>query len=180
MKKFIILFLIITSCKEPMTNTYEVPKAKVSYPDFENLVAEVKAYREARLVNLSTFIELSKAENTIILDTRSKEMYDQKHIKGAVHLNFSDFSQDNLKRVIPNLNTTVLIYCNNNFMDDSMFFVSKVAKIVIDNKPKEVSLALNIPTYINLYGYGYKNVFELSEYVSILNQKIQFEGKAVF
>jgi hypothetical protein len=28
-------------------------------------------------------------------------------------------------------------------------------------------MALNIHTYINLYGYGYKNVYELSELVGV-------------
>lgn len=28
---------------------------------------------------------------------------------------------------------------------------------------REITLALNIPTYLNLYGYGYKNVYELNE-----------------
>jgi len=108
-------------------------------------------------------------------------MYDKKHVKGAVHLNFSDFAQDNLKKIIPDFNTTVLIYCNNNFRDDSIHFLSKtVLPRSVDNNPKEVSLALNIPTYINLYGYGYKNVYELSEYISTLNKNIKFEGSAVF
>jgi phage shock protein E len=41
----------------------------------------------------------------------------------------------------------VNIYCNNNFADDR----APVAT-------KKVELALNIPTFINLYGYGHENV----------------------
>jgi hypothetical protein len=40
-------------------------------------------------------------------------------------------------------------------------------------------LALNIPTYINLYGYGYKNVYELDELVNVNDKRIEFEGTAV-
>jgi hypothetical protein len=40
-------------------------------------------------------------------------------------------------------------------------------------------LALNIPTYINLYGYGYRNVFELGELVHIGDRRIKFEGSVV-
>ena len=43
----------------------------------------------------------------------------------------------------------------------------------------EKSLALNIPTYINLYGYGYKNVFELKEMVDVNDPEIEFEGTDV-
>ena len=45
--------------------------------------------------------------------------------------------------------------------------------------PKPLTLALNIPTYINLYGYGYKNVYELSELVSVFDRRIEFEGTAI-
>ena len=37
-------------------------------------------------------------------------------------------------------------------------------------------MALNIPTYINLYGYGYRNVYELHELVNVNDRKIAFEG----
>lgn len=36
---------------------------------------------------------------------------------------------------------------------------------------------MNIPTFINLYGYGFKNVYELSELVNIFGGGLQFEGK---
>ena len=37
-------------------------------------------------------------------------------------------------------------------------------------------MALNIPTYVNLYGYGYKNVYELNELVNVKDSRIEFEG----
>ena len=106
-------------------------------------------------------------------------MYDKKHIKGAIHLNFSDFTQDNLAQIIPSFNTRVLIYCNNNIANEPIFFASKISLPKKDIQPKPISLALNIPTFINLYGYGYKNVYELSELISTKNQKITFEGSAI-
>jgi hypothetical protein len=42
------------------------------------------------------------------------------------------------------------------------------------SKPK--MMALNIPTYINLYGYGYHNVYELNELVKVRDPRIAFEG----
>ena len=44
---------------------------------------------------------------------------------------------------------------------------------------KPLTLALNIPTFINLYGYGYRNIFELGELVNTNDPRIQFEGTAV-
>ena len=154
---------------------------------------EVKLHREHRLISLDTFLSKSKQSKTVILDTRSKEMYDLKHVKGAVHLNFSDFTQDNLNKIFQNFegeNTQILIYCNNNFFDfhEKLFqdaaFESKRTDFVItksiddvvrENETKQ-TLALNIPTFINLYGYGYKNIYELHEFVEVHDSRIQFEG----
>jgi len=38
------------------------------------------------------------------------------------------------------------------------------------------SLALNIPAVINLYGYGFQNVYELNEFVDVNDSRILFEG----
>lgn len=175
--------------------------ALVNYSYFKELVEEVEIHRSNRLINLDEFHQKSKNTNTIILDTRSKSMYDLKHVKGAIHLNFSDFTAQELESLFSQYNgqeTEILIYCNNNFYDSKatlkvvepeflfqdMAFVSKSADIVkisqfdvdeiIFNNQR--TLALNIPTYINLYGYGYKNVYELNELVDVNDPRIIFEG----
>lgn len=203
----------------------------VSFDDYENLMKEVKEHRKTRLVDLDQFNAMSTQENVFILDTRSKEMYDRKHVKGAIHLNFADFTQENLDNLFPNRNASILIYCNNNFVEGITFdsitlsqlliqdqnFASKVSKPIVfaremildpgkrkgsgpnpilqmnngtyiesfelEELPivpvKPITLALNIPTYINLYGYGYQNVYELSELVVVSDPRIQFEGTEV-
>ena len=169
------------SVDAPPVDTPAFRPAKVDYDAFENLVKEVKAHRAKRLINLNDFVSMSKEKNVIILDTRSDEMYRSRHIKGAVHLNFSDFTQDNLAEIIPSPETKVLIYCNNNIDKDEEFFPTKMVMPAKISTPglKPVTLALNIPTYINLYGYGYRNVYELNELVSIDDSRITFEGTAV-
>lgn len=165
----------------------EQPSSFIDFDGFLALAAEVKEYRKDRLVTLNRFLELAKQPNTIILDTRSDQFYALKHVKGAVHLNFSDFTMENLARVIPNPKTRILIYCNNNFLDDSVMFASKLF-IPSENEPtapdgitqkKPLSLALNIPTFINLYGYGYRNIYELESMISVNDPRIEFEGTAV-
>ncbi len=150
----------------------------VDFDAFEKLTTEVKKHRLSHMVSLDSFLLMSKEKNVIILDTRSDSMYNAKHIKGAIHLNFSDFNQYSLARLIPNRHTKILIYCNNNFGDDPVFFITKSVPPIKPGKTP-MTLALNIPTYINLYGYGYKNVFELSQLISVFNSKISFEGTAV-
>ncbi|MDB3906460.1 rhodanese-like domain-containing protein [Crocinitomicaceae bacterium] len=164
-----------------------------SYVDFDRFLAlanEVRDHREERMISMQEFNEMTSEKNTIILDTRSKAMYDAKHIKGAIHLCFSDFTQLNLARIIPDTNTRILIYCNNNILDDELFFPTKSLSPIemeeirlrsLPNGPKEfpLTMALNVPTYINLYGYGYKNVYELADLVSTRSSEIEFEGSEI-
>ncbi len=179
MKKGKLLLTALTMNAMSMTaQTQDFTPAKVDFDAYEKLVAEVKEHRKSRLVNLETFLKMSKEEKVIIIDTRSDEMYKSKHVKGAVHLNFSDFTQTSLARLIKSKDTKILIYCNNNFDKDEPNFPTKAYVPKLSNE-KALTLALNIPTYINLYGYGYKNVYELSELVSVDDTRIKFEGTSV-
>ena len=138
------------------------PNAKVDFTAFLNTSSEAYKYRKNRLIDAKEFIEMSKNENTIILDTRSKEAFIKRHINGAVHLNFSDFTKEKLEKIIPDKKTRILIYCNNNFISNSEYLALK-----------SPPLALNIPTFINLYGYGYRNIFELNSLVKDDNSIIK-------
>ena len=140
----------------------------IRFDSFVSVSKETESYRRGRLISEATFIEMAQDANTIILDTRSKQKYDEKHIAGAVHINFSDFTKETLAKKIAGKDTRILIYCNNNFKNDQRSFQSKMAP-----------LALNIPTFINLYGYGYKNVYELQPLLDIKTTKIAFEGSLV-
>jgi rhodanese-related sulfurtransferase len=165
------------------------PKAKVSFRDFKGLVAEVEAHRASRLIDLATFQRMSQKPGVIILDTRSTFRYERLHVKGAKHLSFTDFTQENLARVIPSFDTTILIYCNNNFDGNQVDFASKIARPnanprspvarQVASQSKPLMMALNIPTYINLYGYGYRNVYELNELVRVNDPRITFDGSIV-
>lgn len=162
-------------------------KAFVNFDFFEKTMAQAKINRANKLIDFNTFIKMSQGTQTVILDTRSKFRFDKMHIKGAIHLNFSDFTQETLANIIPNFNTRVLIYCNNNFKQEPLFIENFATKSVRIEplKPQKISvidktLALNIPTYINLFGYGYKNVYELSELVNSQNSLLELEGTDVY
>lgn len=225
-KKPAYMILAVLSFFSSMAKA-QVRPSLVDFDAYEKLVAEVKEHRKSRMLNAEEFVKTSREEKVIILDTRSDSMYNAVHVKGAVHLNFSDFTQDNLAKIIPSNDYRILIYCNNNFIsnplpakqasipirpDFSPYFVTKISRpldrTVLFTPPptskkakksqsktpkqalpnqfitpsvtdKPITLALNIPTYINLYGYGYKNVYELSELVNTYSNKIDFEGTAV-
>lgn len=132
---------------------------------------------------------MSQEPGVIILDSRSTFRFDRIHLKGAKHLSFTDFTQDNLSKVIPSPDTKILIYCNNNFDGNQTDFASKVAaprpkantaimsQMASQSKPR--MMALNVPTYINLYGYGYHNVYELNELVKVNDPRVKFEGTII-
>ncbi len=156
--------------------------AFVDFNDYKDLVSKVENHRVQRLIDLDTFIEMSKEKDVVILDARSAYRFSQRHVKGAVNLNFSDFTQDNLSRVVPNTKTKILIYCNNNFEGDQINLATKIATLPLagsNGRQLNIMLALNIPTYINLYGYGYRNIYELDELVDVNDPRIKFDGLAV-
>jgi Rhodanese-like domain len=176
----LVMAVICLSSTVLLAGTLLFRKAKVDFESYEKLVTEVREHRKARLITVEEFNKMSKEKNVIILDARSDRMFESKHIKGAKHLNFCDFTQSNLARIIPDTDTKVLIYCNNNFESDEINFASKAYVPRPTEKSKqELTLALNIPLYINLYGYGYKNVYELSELVNVFDGRMEYEGTAV-
>lgn len=171
---------------QKMAEKENYPKALVDYTDFKNLVTELEEKRQERLISLDVFLKMAKEEDVVILDSRSDFRFYRKHLKGAIHLDFTDFTQDNLNKLIPSRKTKILIYCNNNFKGDSIDFPTKMydpnrifeSQILSNRKP--IMLALNIPTHINLYGYGYKNIYELDELVDVVKDpRITFEGTEV-
>lgn len=165
-------------------NTDGTPQAHVDFGAYDSLTHIVAAHREKHLLHLDSFLLAAKQPGVLIIDTRSDAMYNAKHVKGAVHLNFSDFTVPNLARIIPAKTTKILIYCNNNFENDDTYFATKDSRppTRLDESYREekaLTLALNIPTYINLYGYGYTNVYELADLVNIYSGLVDFEGTAV-
>jgi rhodanese-related sulfurtransferase len=179
----VLLFAAAAGSEQPA----KYPRARVSFDDFKGIVAEVESHRASHLIDLDTFNRMSQEPGVIILDSRSDFRFDRIHVKGARHLAFTDFTQDSLKTVIPSFDAKILIYCNNNFEGNQRDFASKVAvpraRLAIATQmaaqAKPVTLALNIPTYINLYGYGYRNVYELNELVKVTDPRIAFEGSTV-
>ena len=127
---------------------------------------EAAAQRETHRLTESEFIRLSREPGTIVLDARSRQKYDELHVKGAMNLSFPDITIASLEDTIPDKSTRILIYCNNNFTSAQGPFPSKLP-----------AAALNISTYIALYTYGYRNVYELGPYIDIGTSLLQFESR---
>jgi len=137
--------------------------SKVDYAGFAALTAELQADRATHLVSLDRFWALAGERHTLILDARSRDAFARGHIEGAVNLPLTDFTAQSLAGVIGDPNRRLLIYCNNNFVNNTDPVVTK-----------QVRLALNIQTFINLHGYGYANVYELSEAVDFNDPRVRW------
>ena len=132
---------------------------------FLRVSALAAKHREPRRISQDDFIRMSGEPETIVLDARSKQRFDELHVKGAIHLSFPDFTIESLGKAIPDKKTRILIYCNNNFRNAEGPFPSKLP-----------SAALNLSTYVALYNYGYHNVYELADTLDLGASKLEFQS----
>ena len=141
-----------------------IPNPRIDMPAYLKVAQEAAAHRETHRVTEAEFLRMSREPGTIILDARSREKYDLLHIRGAINLSFPDIAIDSLARVLPDKSARILIYCNNNFTNEPAAFPSKMP-----------SASLNVSTYISLYTYGYRNVYELGPLLDVKHTRLPLE-----
>jgi len=130
---------------------------------FLRVSREAAQHRATRRLTEEEFLRMSREPATLVLDARSHEKYDELHVKGAVNLSFPDIAVASLARTIPDKATRILIYCNNNFTNAEGPFPTKAP-----------SASLNLSTYIALYNYGYRNVYELGPLIDVAKSRLPF------
>lgn len=149
-----------------LASAEEIPNPLIDYHAFETGVAVVGELRESRRVTEFDFMRMAADPGTVILDARSREKFDLMHVTGATNLSFPDITEEELAKVIPSKFTRVLIYCNNNFLNEPNAFPSKI-----------LGASLNVFTMNVLHQYGYTNVYELGPLIDIRKTLIPFEPK---
>jgi phage shock protein E len=134
----------------------------IDYDGYLDLTREVRPYRQQRLLPLDDFRKQAGKKKALLLDARSAQAFREGHIKGAVNLPLPDFNAASLAKLIgKDTDRPIYIYCNNNFSDNRRPVPTK-----------SFTLALNPQTFINLYGYGYKNVWELADAVKMADPAV--------
>ena len=108
---------------------------------------------------------MSREPGTIVLDARSKAKCDELHVEGAINLSFPDIAVQSLAEALPDKNARILIYCNNNFRGAEKSFPTKLPVA-----------SLNLSTYVALYNYSYRNIYELAPLLDIKTSKLEFES----
>ena len=166
MKNAALLLTFLAGVGVPCVHAQDVAlrNPAIDMPGYLDVSREAAAHRQTRRLSEEDFIRLAREPGTVVLDARSRERYDELHVKGAVNLSFPDIAVESLAKLLPDRNTRILIYCNNNFAGAEGPFPAKLA-----------SASLNLATYIALYNYGYRNVYELGPLIDIKNSRLQFE-----
>jgi hypothetical protein len=154
-----------TPAAAPKTVPVNYVNPAIDMEGYLKVAKEAAEHRATRRVSEDEFIRLSREPGTIVLDARSKALFDLLHVKGAINLTFPDIAVETLKKTLPDRDALILIYCNNNFTNEQRAFPTKA-----------LTASLNISTYIALYNYGYRNVYELAPQIDVKKSKLEFES----
>jgi hypothetical protein len=153
---------------QPVQQLQQAPvNPAIDMEGFLRVSARAAKHRESRRLSEEEFIRMSHEAGTLILDARSRQKFEELHVKRAINLSFPDIAVESLKKTIPDKKTRILIYCNNNFRNAEGPFPSKLP-----------SASLNLSTYIALYNYGYRNIYELADTLDLSSSKLEFESGA--
>lgn len=162
-----LTILSIVSLASAQTKT-SIKNPAIDMDGYLRVAGEAAKHRAERRLSEDDFIRMSRELGTVILDARSKEKFDELHIKGAINLSFPDIAVESLKQTFPDKNARILIYCNNNFQGEERAFPTKAP-----------TASLNLSTYIALYSYGYMNVYELGPLIDVKNSKLELVATAM-
>jgi 3-mercaptopyruvate sulfurtransferase SseA len=157
--------LLLPGSVSPRAEETPIPNKMIDYPGFLQNAETVGKLRKQRRVTEEEFIRMAKEPGTVVFDARSDSKFAMFHIKGAKHLSLPDVTADELTKVIPDKSSRVLIYCNNNFVNEPTALPAKA-----------ITASLNLYTFNTLYSYGYTNVYELGPLIDVKKSALTFEG----
>jgi phage shock protein E len=167
MKKTIALVFVLFGLATPIAQAAS-PNPNIDYSTFLKDARRAEKVRAERRLSEPEFLKAIEEPGVILLDARNPNRYAQRHIQGAVNLDFTEFTAENLSRIIPTKDTKILIYCNNNFTGSPAAFAMKAAPT-----------SLNISTYVALTSYGYSNIYELAPTLDVKTSQLTFAGTEV-
>src|SRR5437899_10520969 len=152
----LLVTALTLSCSIASAEESSIPNPMIDYNGFMENAVKVQSLRSQRRISEADFIRMAAEPGTIIFDARSDSKFAMLHVKGAKHVSLPDVTADELTKIIPNKSTRILIYCNNNFVNESRALPGKIP-----------GASLNIYTFNTLYSYGYTNVYELRPLIDV-------------
>jgi hypothetical protein len=163
---FIAIGCLALAATASAGDTAGIVNPAIDTAGYLNAAIAALAYRDSRRLSEEDFVRYAREPGTVVLDARSREKFDELHIAGAINLSFPDIAIASLRRAIPSRATRILIYCNNNFRGAESPFPSKLP-----------AASLNLSTFIALYTYGYRNVWELGPQIDLERTILRFESR---
>jgi hypothetical protein len=162
MKRFVVGVLIAFSLPAVAA---QIDNPAIDMEGHLRLGTQAALHRAERRISEREFLQMSRQPGTVVLDARSRDRFDELHVAGAINLAFPDITIASLDQTIPDRATRILIYCNNNFLNAQRPFPAKLA-----------TASLNLSTYVTLYTYGYRNVYELGPLIEVEKSILPLEG----
>lgn len=145
-----------------------IPNELIDFPKYLQIAGDGEPVRAKRRLTEEPFAAMAAEPGTVVLDARSVDKFRLRHVKGAVNMPFTDFTEESLTKALPAKTTRVLIYCNNNFRGAPVSLAAK-----------SPPASLNISTFVALATYGYTNVYELGPLLDVKTTKLVMEGEEV-
>ena len=159
------LLLVVSQAVASEIAVTVAPNPAIDMQGYLAIAQEAASWRAKHRLSEAEFLRLSALPDTIVLDARSAEKFAELHFRGAINLSFPDIAVDTLARTLPDKNARILIYCNNNFANAPGPFPTKLP-----------TASLNLSTYVALYTYGYRNVYELAPQIDLRKSILKFES----
>lgn len=95
MKRKIAIVAFIVLCSGVYADAQdvrEIANPSIDMKAFLRLAQEAAVHRQTRRLTEDEFIEMSRRPGVVVLDARSREKFDELHVKGAVNLSFPDMT----------------------------------------------------------------------------------------
>ena len=85
---------------QPMQQAQQAPvNPAIDMEGFLKVSLRASMHRQSRRVSEEEFARMSREPGTIVLDARSREKYDELHVKHAINLSFPDIAIESLKKI---------------------------------------------------------------------------------
>lgn len=113
----------------------------VSFDDYKNTVGKIDW--KAHEITFEQYKKECQNPAVVVLDLRSEAEYKEGHLKGA-RLMGADIREEKLKKLVPNKQAKIIVYCTNTFYPSRRISLNNVC----------------LPQFIAL---GYPNVFVIED-----------------
>jgi 3-mercaptopyruvate sulfurtransferase SseA len=85
----------------------EIKNPAIDYSGFAKLTQKLEPIRANNRISEDDFLKMAGEPGTVIFDARSTDKFERIHVKGALHLAFTDFTEEALQKVIPDKTTRI-------------------------------------------------------------------------